>query len=147
MTKDTRVKITVKNAWKPQDRPFDEWNIYVLYGNWVGGVERRMRDPFGMYRLTPDSYLTLQRSDDDPDIAVKVLGFNDCHFEFNNPVFGTPFMRYRPMESSSTQKFTVDEGGSIEDYFYGCRYDFDFTARRLEDTDTKNWEIQFAWVG
>jgi hypothetical protein len=68
-----------------------------------------MRDPFGMYRLTPDSYLTLQRSDDDPDIAVKVLGFNDCHFEFNNPVFGTPFMRYRPMESSSTQKFTVDE--------------------------------------
>ena len=147
MTKDTRVKITVKNPWTPGQQPVDEWIIHVLYGNWMGGVTRRQRDDFGMYRLHPGEELILQRSDDDPDVDIQLLNMTDSHFEFNNPVFGTPFMRYRPMEASSTQKFTVDEGAGIDDYFYGSRFDFRFNARRLEDTDTKNWEIQFAWVG
>jgi len=147
MTKDTRLKITVKNPWVPEQQPINEWTIHVLYGNWMGGVTRRQTDKFEMYRLNPGDFLILQRSDDDPDIAIQLMNMSNSHFEFNNPVFGTPFMRYRPMESSSTQKFTVNEGGVVEDYFYGSRYDFKFRASRLDDTDTKNWEIQFAWVG
>lgn len=152
MTKDTRVKIIINNAWKKspyESHTYDEWQIQVYYGLWVSGVHKRPQDRFDHYRLNPNDFLILQRSDSDPDIAFSVGQgeMTDCHFEFNNPDIGSPFMRYREMYASSPTKIAFSEHDKISNFFYGSGNDYQFHAIRLEDTDTKNWEIRFSYVG
>ena len=149
MAKDTRVKIVISNEWKKD--PYsphteDEWQVHVYYGIRVGGVPKQPHDRFNLYRLNPDDTLILQRSDSDPDVAFSINNMTDCHFEFNNPNIGSPFMRYREVNAIEPTKISFSEHDKVFNRFYGGN-DYHFHAERLADTDTKNWEIRFSYVG
>jgi hypothetical protein len=143
MTKDTRVKIVATTGAKNGS----EWHIKVDKGYHVDGKDKLITDTFDFYRLNKGEFVTVQRSDYDPDISFHLSQYPNSKLEFNNPNIGYPYVRYWPENIDGSLFYKLSEGEFKSDYIKSSHYCCKFIATRQKDTDTKNWLVELIYTG